>query len=208
MNPLTIIPSPTSASDIERMLQAQFQHETLPASAARALSSVQTALDRQKAEEQKLAYLLSRFVPELGASAVYRTELNMFTGEGYTSLAGNTYFSGVRLTLGAAIKFDIGIGYAHVFLNGISVYATDGRCKLLAHRRFSCYFYSEAAARRESTLLICQVILDSLSWEERDIYGHEAMLLAERIIAAAFDRPQTETLRDLVLDLSVLALAS
>lgn len=185
---------PASASDVERMLQAQFQGEALSPADARALNTVQQALARQQEEERKLAILLSRFVPGLGDSAQYRAELNLFTGEAYTSLAGNTYFSGLRLAPGVAIRVDIGIGWARVFLNGISLYSTDGRRRLLARRSFHCYFHSEEAERRECVCLVAGVILEMLSEEERRLNRDEVMRLAESVVDSAFNRRQLETL--------------
>lgn len=185
---------PASASDVERMLQVQFQGETLSPADARALSVVQQALARQQEEERKLAVLLSLYVPNLGVTAQYRSDLNLFTGEAYTSLAGNTYLSALRLAPGIAIKSDFGFGWARMFLNGISLYSTDGRRKLLARRNFHCFFYSEEAEREACLHLVVKVILDMLSEEEKRHSHDEVMRLATAIVDSAFNRYQLETL--------------
>lgn len=196
MNPVSTSLSlvPASVSDVERMLQRQFQGEPLSMEVARALGLVQQALARRQEEDRRLAMLLSRFVPDLGVTAQYRGDLNLFVGEAYTSMAGNTYFSGLRLAPGVAIKIDIGIGWARVFLNGISLYSTDGRRTLLARRNFHCFFHSTEAERRECEALVADVLFALLSEEEARLSGNEVQRLSKAIVDAAFEGHQLQTL--------------
>lgn len=196
MNPVSTSLSlvPASVSDVERMLQRQFQGEPLSIEVARALGVVQQALVRRQEEDRKLALLLSRFAPDLGVTAQYRSDLNLFVGEAYTSLAGNTYFSGLRLAPGVAIKTEIGIGWARVFLNGISLYSTDGRRTLLARRSFHSYFHSIAAERRECERLVADVLFAMLSEAEARLSGNEVLQLSQSIVNAAFEGHQLQTL--------------
>jgi len=196
MNPVSTSLSlvPASVFDVERMLQRQFQGEPVSIEVARSLSVVQQALTRRQEEDRKLALLLSRFVPDLGVTAQYRSDLNLFVGEAYTSLAGNTYFSGLRLAPGVAIKTEIGIGWARVFLNGISLYSTDGKRTLLARRNFHCYFHSIAAERRECVRLVADVLLAMLCEEEARLSQNEVLQLAQSIVHAAFEGHQLQTL--------------
>ena len=86
--------------------------------------------------------LVCQALPALsGSSVTYNAERNMYLTQGYTSAAGNTYFQGIHLSNRLAIVLDIGIGYAHTFLNGIKLYCFDGKDKkLIASRFFDCTF--------------------------------------------------------------------
>lgn len=69
-----------------------------------------------------LAKLVNDALPAVsGSSLTYNADRNMFLTPGYTSNSGNIYFQGIHLSNRLAIVFDIGIGYAHSFLNGLQV---------------------------------------------------------------------------------------
>ena len=70
-----------------------------------------------------------------GANVTYNAEKNVYLTLGYTSGAGNTYFKAVRLSDRLAVHYDIGIGYAYTFLNGITLFAWDGtRANIIAKK--------------------------------------------------------------------------
>ncbi len=74
-----------------------------------------------------LSRLAAKALPALsGASVTYNAEKNVYLTLGYTSPAGNTYFKAVRFSDRLAVHYDIGEGYAHTFLNGITLFAWDG----------------------------------------------------------------------------------
>ena len=77
-----------------------------------------------------LSRVVDTALPSLsGSSVTYNAQKNIFLTEGYTSAAGNTYFQGIRASDRIAIKYNIGVGYLHTFLNGIEV--TDKRLSCL-----------------------------------------------------------------------------
>ena len=88
-----------------------------------------------------------------GRSVVYNPEQNVFLTMGYTSNAGNTYYSAIRLSNRLAVCLDIGEGYKYIFLNGITLYAWDGKkVKIIAKKtwgwsNWKCF--SESAAMEE-----------------------------------------------------------
>ena len=89
-------------------------------------------------------------LPSLGNNVTYNQAANMFLSAGYTSAAGNTYQQGLRLSKYLAVDFSIGHGYYYTFLNGIRLYVWDGnKPKLVEQKFFSCYVWSEAAAKSE-----------------------------------------------------------
>ena len=99
-----------------------------------------------------LSRVVDTALPSLsGSSVTYNAQKNIFLTEGYTSAAGNAYFQGIRASDRIAIKYNIGVGYLHTFLNGIEVYGYDGRnAKLIGSRSFNCYFFNERNARMEA----------------------------------------------------------
>lgn len=99
-----------------------------------------------------LARVVESALPSLSGSGVtYNAKNNIFLTNGYTSAAGNTYYQGVRLSDRIVVKYNIGEGYAHTFLNGIEVYGFNGRDKKrIGSRSFNCYFFSECNAKREA----------------------------------------------------------
>jgi hypothetical protein len=83
----------------------------------------------------------------------------MFLTTGYTSAAGNTYFQGIHLSNRLAIVFDIGVGYAYTFLNGMKLYCFDGtQKKLIGSRFYNCRCYCDSFARREAADILCDYL--------------------------------------------------
>ena len=100
--------------------------------------------------ENNLAIAVKSALPMLSGNLTYNQAANMFLTPGYMSLAGNVYQQGVRLSRRMAVKFDIGHGWCHSFLNGIQVYMwDDGKPKIVAHRCYSNFWWSEYDAQQE-----------------------------------------------------------
>ena len=99
-----------------------------------------------------LSRVVDTALPALsGSSVTYNAQNNIFLTNGYTSAAGNTYYQGIRLSDRIIVKYSIGEGYAHTFLNGVEVYGYNGRDKkLIGSRSFNCYFFSEYGAKKEA----------------------------------------------------------
>lgn len=99
-----------------------------------------------------LSHVVDKALPALsGSSVTYNAQNNIYLTNGYTSAAGNTYYQGIRLSDRIIVKYSIGEGYAHTFLNGVEVYGYNGRDqKLIGSRSFNCYFFSEYNAKREA----------------------------------------------------------
>jgi len=83
-----------------------------------------------------LTRLAEKALPALsGSSLTYNPEKNVYLTLGYTSLAGNTYFKALRFSDRLAVYYDIGEGYAHTFLNGITLFAWDGPKAVIIGRK-------------------------------------------------------------------------
>lgn len=75
-----------------------------------------------------LALIAAKALPALsGSSLTYNAEKNVYLTLGYTSAAGNTYYRAIRLSDRLAVYYHIGQGYAHTFLNGITLFAWNGQ---------------------------------------------------------------------------------
>lgn len=107
-----------------------------------------------------LARVVNAAIPALsGSNVTYNEKHNIFLSQGYTSAAGNTYFQGIRLSDRLVASYDFGQGWCHLFLNGIRLYAFDGKeKKLIASRSFYNYQFSEMRARREC----CEMLVNFL----------------------------------------------
>lgn len=107
-----------------------------------------------------LATLVNQTLPAVSNSSVTNNaDRNMFLTAGYTSAAGNTYFQGIHLSNRLAIVFDIGVGYAYTFLNGMKLYCFDGTQKeLISSRFYNCCCYCDTFARREASENLCEIL--------------------------------------------------
>lgn len=111
--------------------------------------------------ENKIALAVKNALPQLSGDITYNQAANMFLTPGYMSLAGNVYQQGVRLSRRMAVKFSIGHGYYHTFLNGIQVYIWDGgKPKMVAHRCYSNFWWSESEPQRELKSVVKSYLLN------------------------------------------------
>lgn len=139
-----------------------------------------------------LASLVNRTLPAVSGSAVtYNADRNMFLTQGYTSAAGNTYFQGIHLSNRLAIMFDIGVGYAYTFLNGLKVFCFDGKeKKLIGSRFYSCCCYSDSFARKEAAEILTEYLKSQAKMLGSYIQDSQLEDFArEQVLAAATNRP-------------------
>jgi hypothetical protein len=114
--------------------------------------------------ENSLTLTVKNALPQLAGSITYNDVPKMFLTPGYVSQAGNMYQEGVRLSRRMAVKFSIGHGYAHSFLNGIQVYVWDGsKPKMVAQRTYSNFWWSE----RDTNLAVKDVVKEYLINESK-----------------------------------------
>lgn len=106
-----------------------------------------------------LVLVASKALPALsGSSLTYNPEKNVFLTLGYTSAAGNTYYGALRLSKRLAVFYNIGQGYAHTFLNGITLLCWDGqKARIIAQKfwgRSNWCCFSEHFAKEQSILML------------------------------------------------------
>jgi len=120
----------------------------------------------------------------------YNKVSNMLHSLGYTSAAGNTYWQGVRASDRILIVADMGQGYAHTFLNGIRVFATNGHgIRLIGTASYSCLFYS-SATMRDCTM---RVIANFLKGEAKMAHAYVSDSEVSRMATEIYDEAERQT---------------
>ena len=99
--------------------------------------------------------IVKQSLPALSGSALtYNPDKNVYLTMGYTSAAGNTYYKALRLSDRLIVTYNLGDGYCHTFLNGITLFCWDGRrAKIIGQRQWGGYNYcifNERFARQQS----------------------------------------------------------
>lgn len=113
--------------------------------------------------KKNLALVAAKALPALsGSQFTYNVERNVFLSLGYTSAAGNTYYKAIRLSNRLAIYYDLGEGYAHTFLNGITLFCWDGtQARIIGQRSWGGYnwrAFSEEFAKEQATEMLEEYI--------------------------------------------------
>lgn len=106
-----------------------------------------------------LSLVAAKALPALsGSSLTYNAEKNVLLTLGYTSAAGNTYYKAIRLSERLAVFYHIGEGYAHTFLNGITLFAWNGQGANIIAQKFwggsNWVCFSERYAKEQSVLML------------------------------------------------------
>lgn len=109
-----------------------------------------------KCDNEQLALIVKRALPAMsGETVTYNAAKNIFMTAAYTSLAGNSYFKTIQISKRLIIYYEIGVGYAHTFLNGITLYGFDGHnANIIGRKSYSCLFFNEIRAKEESVLIL------------------------------------------------------
>lgn len=110
-----------------------------------------------------LSAIVKQALPSLsGNSLTYNAEKNVYLTHGYTSAAGNTYYKVARFSKHLAVLYNIGEGYAHTFLNGITLFCWDNRkAKIIAQKFWGGYnwkWFTEQFAKEQSILMLKEFI--------------------------------------------------
>jgi hypothetical protein len=134
----------------------------------------------------------------------YRENLNMLTTVVHNDLAGNLYFKGIRLSDRIIVIYDIGIGYLHPFLNGLTIYAYKNKeIKKIVSKSYSCRIYKEAFNRA----LVKKLLIDELLLEIKNagIKGSEPYIFdfAESLVKGIYKK-QVETLKSIQFNSNLL----
>lgn len=117
------------------------------------------------AMNNSLAFVASKALPSFtGSSLTYIAEKNVYLTQGFTSKAGNSYYHALRLSDRIGIFYHIGEGYAHTFLNGITLFAWNGRkAQVIAKREWggsNWKKFNEHFAMEQSVLMLKGFLLE------------------------------------------------
>lgn len=105
--------------------------------------------------DNSLIVAIKANLQSLPYKVTYDDSVNMFLSSGYVSQAGNMYQEGVRRSQYLEFEYSIGHALYGSFLNGIRLYIWDkDQRKCVGNRVFHAYFWSEAAATRNSIDLL------------------------------------------------------
>lgn len=122
-------------------------------------SSNLLTIKKQKCMNQNMSLVVAKALPALsGSSLTFNPEKNVYLTLGYTSAAGNTYYRAIRFSERLAVFYHIGEGYAHTFLNGITLFCWDGQNAKIISQKFwggsNWKCFSEHTAKEESILML------------------------------------------------------
>lgn len=134
-----------------------------------------------------LTKVVEQALPALsGVHVTYNKQHNIFLSDSYTSAMGNTYYKGIRLSNRIIISYSLGQGYAHTFLNGISIYGFNGRDKkLIATRAFCCNVFSELKAKNICVNMITDYIQGEAKLSNASVSPSEISDFADKLVAEA-----------------------
>lgn len=129
----------------------------------------------------------------INSTVSYSEIANAFLTTGYTSVAGNTYFNSIRLAEGILIKEDIGVGYAHTFLNGLKIYSIKDKT-LIADKTFHSLRYSPLRVKLEAKKMLMNLL------EEIAKHGNSFFdkLSAEKAIDNVLNKAMNNDQREMV----------
>ena len=135
--------------------------------------------------------IFKKFGVSVSSNVTYSASLNVFTGNGYTSAAGNNYFNAFRFADGIIIKEDVGIGYARTFLNGIRIFDISSKT-LLCERSYHCCFYDKNYVKSESINMLRDLVInaaksDNVCLQESDVQAHVTRIVNDAFITNQVD---------------------
>lgn len=138
----------------------------------------------------ELSKVVETALPALsGARVCYDERSNMLQTQGYTSAAGNTYYQGIRLSDRIIINYDLGQGYAYLFLNGIRVYGYNGTEKhLIGSRSYFCCGYSEQWAMKETTDIVTDYIKSQMKLMNTMCTDEQVKQFSYQLVRAAYSQ--------------------
>ncbi len=125
----------------------------------------------------------------------YSEQSNSFINNGYTSMAGNTYFNEFRFGEGILIKKDIGEGYKWTFLNRIMIY--DLRTKvLLCERDYTNERYNALTVKLEAKDMLCDLLISSAQKEGLTLNIIDVKHKIDQIVEYAFENNQLNAINE------------
>lgn len=140
--------------------------------------------------------IAAKALPALsGSQLTYNAEKNVFLTPAYTSLADNTYYKAIRVSNRLVVAYNIGEGHTHTFLNGITLFAWDGRKARIIAQRFwggsNWRVFTEQGAMEESVIMLKDFLATQAKMMGK-LIGNQQLLEFSR---AMIDETQRKMLR-------------
>lgn len=147
-------------------------------------------------EMTPVSIIAEKALPALsGSSLTYNAAKNVFLTQGYTTLANNTYYRAIRFSNRLIVRYDIGEGYKHTFLNGIKLFAWNGmEAKLIAQKYWGgCNWrkFDEHSAMLESIIMLKNFLATQAKLMGKYVGDSQLMEFSR----AAIDETQRKMLR-------------
>lgn len=149
--------------------------------------------------ENNFQKVINSIIPSTG-SIIYNESQNVLLTSGYTSLGGNTYFKGIRLSKSIMIVVDIGIGHTHTFLNGINIYSTIGEKKVVTSKHYSVHYYNEANIKEQCISIISDKILATANDSGYELNIIDVEQYAKCLVEEAYNSNQIEVIKQTVMN--------
>ncbi len=138
--------------------------------------------------------LFQKFGLSNNSSFNYSDAVNAFIGNGFTSMAGNTYFNEIRFIEGLLIKEDVGQGYAHIFLNGIRIFHIESK-KLLCEVRFKeTTYYSSSYIKSQVKSMLSELLVEASVKEGLKLNKSDVARKIDSIVEEGFATDQRKML--------------
>lgn len=122
-----------------------------------------------------------------GTSLTYNAVKNVYLTQGWTSAAGNFYYRAIRVSNRLIIFFNIGEGYAHTFINGITLYAWDGqRARMIAQKNWGgCDWrcFNEKFAREESVHMLADYLKGQAKMLGQSVSEEQLLSFSRQMVA-------------------------
>lgn len=135
--------------------------------------------------------ILSKIMGLTSQTITYSGLINAFVGNGYTSSAGNHYFTSVRFTEGIFIKEDFGIGHTYQFINSIRIFSTKDRA-MIADCTFHNVKYTPEKVQSLASNMLMQKLRESANLEGYWFDETQAMNTIRELVADAYRVNQME----------------
>lgn len=137
-----------------------------------------------------LSRIVESTLPALSGSKVsYNRNSNMFETERYTSAAGNSYYQGILLSDRIIINFDLGRGYAYLFLNGIRVYGFNGQEKrLLGTRSYYCRTFNKDYALRETCEIVTEYMKGQMKLQNLQCDESQLKQFSKQVVESTYSQ--------------------
>lgn len=133
--------------------------------------------------------VINQSLPALsGAKVSYDAERNLFVAEGWSSPANNYYYEALRVSPRLTMLYEIGVGYARTFLNGLRLYCHDGqKHKLIGQRWFSCCFLNEETARLTCADMLSDFLLTQQQMLNQNVTKRQLEPVVKALVADLYN---------------------